>query len=72
MTPRMRKLVGGFGMLAFVLFYALVAMALADSRPVSQAPELIRSAIYIALGLAWVLPMMPLIVWMERGRFTRR
>ena len=72
MNPRARKLAGGAAMLAFVLFYALVAMALADSRPVNEAPELLRTTIYIVLGLAWVLPMMPLIVWMERGRLTRR
>ncbi len=59
-------------MLGFVLIYALVAMALADSRPVNEAPELFRTALYIVLGLAWVLPMMPMIVWMERGRLTRR
>ncbi len=72
MSPRTRKLVGGAFMLGFVLFYAMVAMALADSRPVNEAPELMRTAIYIVLGLAWVLPMMPVIVWMERGRLTRR
>ena len=72
MTARTRKLIGGLAMLAFVLTYALLAMALADSRPVNGASELARTAIYAALGLAWVLPMMPLIVWMERGRFTRR
>jgi hypothetical protein len=72
MNLRTRKLVGGVAMLAFVLLYALVAMSLADSRPVNAAPELVRSGIYIVLGLAWVLPMMPLIVWMERGRLTRR
>ena len=72
MTSRIRKLVGGLVMLAFVLIYALIAMALADSRPVNQASGLVRSGIYIVLGLAWVLPMMPLIVWMERGRLTRR
>jgi predicted membrane channel-forming protein YqfA (hemolysin III family) len=72
MKPRTRKLVGAAVMLGFVLFYALVAMALADSRPVSHAPELLRTTIYIVLGLAWVLPMMPLIVWMERGRLRRR
>lgn len=72
MSSRIRKLVGGVGMLAFVLFYALVAMALADSRPVNEAPELARTAVYIVLGLIWVLPLMPLIVWMESGRFTRR
>jgi hypothetical protein len=72
MNPHMRKLVGGFAMLAFVVVYALIAMALADSRPVNEAPELVRSGIYMVLGLIWVLPLMPLIVWMERGRFTRR
>jgi predicted membrane channel-forming protein YqfA (hemolysin III family) len=68
----MRKLAGGVGMIAFVMIYALIAMSLADSRPVNEAPELARTAIYVVLGLAWVLPIMPLIVWMERGRLTRR
>ncbi len=68
----MRKLTGGIAMLGFVLLYALVAMALADSRPVNEAPELLRTTVYVVLGLAWILPMMPLIVWMERGRLRRR
>ncbi len=72
MHPSFRKLVGAAAMLAFVVVYALVAMALADSRPVNAAPGIVRSLVYIVLGLAWVLPMMPLILWMERGRFTRR
>ena len=72
MTPRIRKLVGGVGMITFVLVYALLAMSLADSRPVNEAPELARTAIYVVLGLAWIAPMMPLIVWMESGRFRRR
>jgi predicted membrane channel-forming protein YqfA (hemolysin III family) len=66
MSPRFRKLVGGFVMIAFVLAYALVAMALADSRPVHEAPALLQTALYVVLGLAWVLPLMPLIRWMER------
>ena len=72
MTPRLRKAVGALAMLTFVVLYAFVAMALADSRPVNESPTLVRTAIYVVLGLAWVLPMMPLIVWMERGRLTRR
>jgi hypothetical protein len=66
MRPRLRKLLGGAAMLAFVLFYALVAMALADSRPVSEAPAWARALLYVVLGLAWVPPMMPLVLWMER------
>ena len=34
MAPRIRKFIGGATMILFVLVYALVAMALADSRPV--------------------------------------
>jgi hypothetical protein len=66
MTRRARKLIGGAVMLAFVMVYAVVAMALADSRPLQEAPGWVRTVGYIILGLAWVLPMMPLIKWMER------
>ena len=53
-------------MLAFVLFYALIAMALAQSRPLQEAPPLVQTIGYIVLGLAWTLPLAPLIKWMER------
>ena len=42
MSLRLRKLIGGIGMMVFVLVYALVAMGLADSRPMDQAPEWVR------------------------------
>ncbi len=66
MPLRFRKLLGAFVMIAFVLVYALVAMALADSRPMHEAPEFVQTLLYIVLGLAWVVPLMPLIRWMER------
>ncbi len=66
MRQRARKLIGTTGMIAFVLVYALAAMALAQSRPVQEATGLWQAAIYAALGLAWALPLMPLIKWMER------
>ena len=72
MSPRIRKLIGGLGMLLFVVVYALIAMALADSRPMQQAPDALRVILYMVLGIAWVAPLMPLIVWMEHGRFRRR
>jgi hypothetical protein len=54
MRRRTRSLIGTVTMLAFVIVYAPLAMALADSR------------IYCILGLAWILPLMPLIRWMQR------
>lgn len=65
MPRRARKLIGTIAMLAFVFIYAPVAMALAESRIV-DAPQWVQMAAYVVLGLAWILPLMPLIRWMER------
>lgn len=64
MPRRLRTLIGTVAILAFVMLYALVAMALAESRIV-DAPKLLQTIVYILLGIAWVLPVMPLIRWME-------
>ncbi len=65
MRRRTRKLVGTAAMLIFVLVYGPVAMALADSR-IAEAPWVLQVLSYVVLGLVWVLPMMPLIRWMEK------
>jgi predicted membrane channel-forming protein YqfA (hemolysin III family) len=65
MTQSHRKLIGTVTILVFVCVYALVAMALAQGR-ITEAPKLVQTVAYVALGLAWVLPLLPLIKWMER------
>ena len=65
MRQRTRKLIGAVVMIAFVLFYGPLAMALAESRIV-EAPQAVQVIAYVVLGLAWVLPLMPLIRWMQR------
>lgn len=65
MTQSHRKLIGTVVIIAFVCVYALVAMALAQGR-ITEAPKLVQTIAYVALGLAWVLPLLPLIKWMER------
>jgi hypothetical protein len=66
MNPRLRKLIGMIVMVSFVIVYALVAMALAQARPIQEADGLIKGLFYVIAGLGWVLPIMPLIKWMER------
>ena len=66
MSHRQRKLIGTVAMLVFAIFYALFAMALAQSKPLQQASDLVQAIVYGAVGIAWVLPLMPLIAWMER------
>ncbi|WP_201864461.1 DUF2842 domain-containing protein [Microvirga soli] len=65
MGTRTRKLIGTVVMLAFIFFYALFAMAVAEGR-ISEAPKLIQTLAYIVLGLIWIVPLMPLIRWMAK------
>jgi ABC-type Na+ efflux pump permease subunit len=65
MRRRTRSLVGTFAILAFVIIYAPLAMALADSR-IAETPALVQTLLYSILGIAWIFPLMPLIRWMER------
>ena len=65
MPSRTRKLIGTIGIIVFVLAYGPLAMALAESRIV-EAPKLVQTLAYAVLGLAWILPLLPLIRWMQR------
>ena len=64
MRRRTRKLVGTLFCIVFLGVYALLAMALAESR-IQDAGNGVRLVIYSVLGLAWILPLMPLIRWMQ-------
>jgi hypothetical protein len=63
MSVRIRKLVGTFALIALVLIWALLAMAVAQF-PVIKASSLGEAIYYVVAGLGWVLPAMPLIKWM--------
>ena len=65
MPRRTRKLIGTIAILLFVLVYGPVAMALAESR-IMEAPKFVQTLAYVVLVLAWILPILPLIRWMER------
>jgi membrane protease YdiL (CAAX protease family) len=67
MRRRWRALIGAFFMIAFVVVYALFAMAIAQAPALQHAPALVQTPIYAVLGLAWILPLLPLIKWMERA-----
>lgn len=65
MSIRIRKLVGAVALLALVIVWALLAMAIA--QPVlATANGVVAAVYYVIAGLGWVLPAMPLIKWMSR------
>jgi Protein of unknown function (DUF2842) len=65
MRQRSRKLIGTALLLAFVVFWALFAMSLAQGR-VTTLSAAMQAAVFVVLGLVWVLPAGLLIRWMSR------
>ena len=69
MTPESRK---GWGMAAIVLFIAMYALIIALFAPlISRLPVLAQALLYLIAGIAWALPLRPLINWMGTGRWRR-
>jgi hypothetical protein len=68
MPPRARKFLGGLVMILFVMTYALLAMALAQARIVQESGHIVQTLFFAVLGMGWVLPLLPLVRWMERQR----
>jgi hypothetical protein len=65
MNRRTRKLIGAVAILVFVCVYALVVMAIVQGR-IQELSHEIQAILYAVLGMAWIVPLMPLIKWMER------
>ena len=65
MSIRTRKFIGTIGLLALVSFWALLAMALAQSA-LTSINGWLAVLYYLIAGLGWVLPAMPIIAWMSK------
>lgn len=67
MNPRIKKFFGTIVMVLFVAFYALVVAALAP-RFLTGANKFAEMMFYVIAGLAWTIPLLPIIRWMERRK----
>jgi hypothetical protein len=65
MPIRLRKFIGAFLLIALVVCWSLLAMAVAQF-PVIKDNKLVEWLYFVVAGLGWVLPAMPLIRWMSR------
>lgn len=63
MSPRLRKLIGMFGILGFLAFYVVAISTLGDHVPDHWAVKLVY---YALAGTFWGVPLFPLIRWMNR------
>ena len=64
--PSWRKPAGIFLILALIAIWATIIVAL--SPWVGRWPILTQAIFYLVAGIVWVLPLQPLLRWMELGR----
>jgi len=67
--PTWRKPVGVLALIAYLVIYAIIIASAADW--LSSLPTALMVIAYAVLGVAWVLPLKPLFVWMNTGRWSR-
>jgi hypothetical protein len=65
--PSWRKPVGVFAILGWLVVYALIIVAMANI--LNALPTVFKIAAYLVFGVAWVLPLKPLFIWMNTGRW---
>ena len=67
--PSWRKPAGIFAILALIAVWAVLVASLSGS--VGRWPVLVQAVFYLVAGIAWIVPLKPLLQWMETGRFRR-
>lgn len=68
-SPSLRTLVGVALILLLILFWAAFVASLAPI--VGRWPVLVQAAFYLIMGIAWIIPLKPLIRWVQTGRFRK-
>lgn len=65
--PSWRKPAGIFLILLLILVWAVIV---ASASPwIGQLPMLVQGLVYVVAGIVWILPLKPLLAWMETGRW---
>jgi len=66
-SPTWRKPAGMFLILVLIVGWAGLVASL--SGPIGRLPTLVQTIIYCFAGIVWILPLKPLLRWMELGRW---
>jgi predicted membrane channel-forming protein YqfA (hemolysin III family) len=62
--PKWRKLIGSFAVMAILFAWIWAFTSLYDRLPQNRFIHLVY---FVALGIGWVLPVIPLITWMGKA-----
>jgi len=67
--PSPRKLIGVTLILLLIVLWAAFVASLA--QVVGQWPILLQAPYYLVMGVVWIVPLKPLVRWIETGSFRR-
>jgi hypothetical protein len=60
-------------MLAILLLILVwVVLVASFSAEIGSLPILVQLVIYVVLGIVWIAPLKPLLLWMETGHWRMR
>jgi predicted membrane channel-forming protein YqfA (hemolysin III family) len=65
--PSSRKLAGFAVILLLIVVWAAFVASLA--QVVGGWPILVQAAFYLIMGIVWIIPLKPLVRWIETGSF---
>jgi predicted membrane channel-forming protein YqfA (hemolysin III family) len=65
--PSARKLVGIALILLLIVLWAAFVASLAPL--IGTWPTLVQAPFYLVMGIVWIIPLKPLVRWIESGRW---
>lgn len=67
MTPSTRPIIGIALILLLIMLWAALVASLAPF--VGTWPVLVQAPFYLIMGIVWIIPLKPLVRWVQTGRF---
>jgi len=67
MKPSWRKPAGALAILGLILLWIVLVTSL--STLVGRLWRPLQTLFYLVTGIVWILPLRPLLIWMETGRW---
>lgn len=67
--PSWRKPAGIAAILLLIVLWAALVASFAHA--VSRWPVLVQALFYLVVGVAWIVPLGPLLRWSQTGRWRR-
>ena len=64
--PSWRRPVGVFGIIAWITLWVVMVASL--SGHIGGWPVLLQALFYLVAGIAWIVPLKPVLQWIETGR----